>query len=93
VAGLIGPEFSRQEAIDRLFVTAEVNGLIDVKAEKDGKLRVTSHLWTDPQIFLPGQDLVVRWVDGQAHIFRGTRELPPPAAPDPGEDDFEGAEA
>ena len=33
VAGLIRPEFSRQEAIDRLFVTAEVNGLIEEYGE------------------------------------------------------------
>jgi hypothetical protein len=33
VAGLTGPDFSRQEAIDRLLVTAEVNGLVEEYGE------------------------------------------------------------
>ena len=36
----------------------------------DGKMRVTSQSWDDPLVILPGETLVLRWVDRQVHAIR-----------------------
>jgi len=61
-----------------------------------GKLRCTGATWSDAVVIFPGEVLAFQNIERQAHALRtlapGTVAHPPPAAPDPGEDDFEGEE-
>ena len=73
---------------DKLTVTVErIDG---------GKLRCTGATWTDAVVIFPSEVLAFQNIERQAHALRtlapGTVAHPPPAAPDPGEDDFEGEE-
>jgi hypothetical protein len=38
---------------------------IGVKAEKDGKLRLTASAWAEPVVVLPGQIVEIGWQEGQ----------------------------
>jgi hypothetical protein len=72
---------------DKLTVTAE-------RAD-GGKLRCTCASWDDAVVILPGEALTIVNIDRQAHALRTKTPSVvrgPPAAPDLGEDDFEGDE-
>ena len=72
---------------DKLVITAE-------RAD-DGKLRCTCATWDDAVVVLKGEALTLVNIERQVHALR-TKAPPvqkgPPAAPDLGEDDFEGVE-
>jgi hypothetical protein len=73
---------------DKLTVTVErVDG---------GKLRCTGATWSDAVVIFPGEVLAFQNTERQAHALRapapGKAADPPAAAPDFGEDDFEGEE-
>ena len=49
-------------------------------------MRVTSLSWDDPPVVLPGEVLVLHWVDREVHAVRRAKILDPMAAPNPVED-------
>jgi len=53
---------------------------IVLKASKDGKITVSSLLWTDPKVVLPAQVLELRWQDGQVHIILRDADASPAQA-------------
>ena len=61
-----------------------------------GKLRCTGATWSDAVVIFPGEVLAFQITERQAHALRapapGKAADPPAAAPDFGEDDFEGVE-
>jgi hypothetical protein len=61
-----------------------------------GKLRCTGATWSDAVVIFPGEVLAFQNTERQAHALRapapGKAADPPAAAPDFGEDDFEGEE-
>ena len=68
---------------------------VTVERVDGGKLRCTGATWTDAVVIFPGEVLAFQNIERQAHALRAPApgtvvETPPAAAPDPGEDDFEG---
>ena len=61
-----------------------------------GKLRCTGATWSDAVVIFPGEVLAFQNTERQAQALRapapGRAADPPAAAPDLGEDDFEGEE-
>lgn len=43
---------------------------LHLKAEKNGTVRVTYAGWDDAKVLLAGEALVVRWKEGQVHLYR-----------------------
>ena len=68
---------------------------VTVERIDGGKLRCTGATWSDAVVIFPGEVLAFQNIERQAHALRAPApgtvvETPPAAAPDPGEDDFEG---
>src|SRR4029077_6902692 len=67
-----------------------------VERSDGGKLRCTGVTWSDAVVIFPGEFLAFQNIERQAHALRapapGEAAEPPAAAPDFGEDDFEGEE-
>jgi hypothetical protein len=68
----------------------------DFEGIDGGKLRCTGATWSDAVVIYPGEVLAFQNIERQAHALRAPAPSSvvkaPPAAPDPGEDDFEGVE-